>query len=245
MDVPGEVADAQFRFWTDALGSTTSRPAVNYPGTYSFVGTVDHLRLGVQRLEDGDLRWHFDLGAATPGAGAERVRTLGARTVDESHDGWVVLRDPAGLLFCTVREPNHLWLDVPSDLLDATVAFWSAALGREAVPEPGDEDTYFLLGTTGAGVTVGVQRLDDERLDDGEAHSEVPRWHVDIETDDVPAEVARMLELGATVDRAVDSWQILRDPAGQPFCVVQVQTEGFADAARVVSVTSPLASEWS
>ncbi len=220
MDVPAEVAGNQFRFWVDALESATARPSTNYPDTYFLIGTVDHLPVGVQRLDDGDLRWHLDLGSPSPHAGADRVIPLGAQVVDESHDGWIVLRDPAGLAFCTVRPPHHLWLDVPSDRLDATLAFWSAALGREAVPESGDEETYFLLGTTGAAVTLGVQRLDD-----GDAH-----WHVDIETDDITAEVSRLVALGAAVDRAVDSWQILRDPAGQPFCVVEIQTEGFTDA---------------
>src|SRR4051794_19253213 len=51
-----------------------------------------------------------------------------------------------------------------------------------------------------------------------------PRWHVDIETDDIPAEVARLEALGAR--RLADMgrfWQ-LTDPAGLVFCVVGIQT---------------------
>lgn len=59
-----------------------------------------------------------------------------------------------------------------------------------------------------------------------------PRLHLDIETDDVPAEVARLTELGATVDEPRDGYTIMRDPSGMVFCVVPVQTgEGFTEHA--------------
>ena len=49
-------------------------------------------------------------------------------------------------------------------------------------------------------------------------------WHVEIETDDLPAEVSRLEALGATRHRDMGSfWQTL-DPAGLVFCVVGVQT---------------------
>ena len=52
-----------------------------------------------------------------------------------------------------------------------------------------------------------------------------PRWHVDIETDDIAAEVDRLEALGATPApvRHGTFWQLL-DPAGLVFCVVGVQT---------------------
>ena len=51
------------------------------------------------------------------------------------------------------------------------------------------------------------------------------RIHLDIETDDVPAEVARVVALGARVveDRS-EGYTILEDPGGLVFCVVPVQT---------------------
>lgn len=53
------------------------------------------------------------------------------------------------------------------------------------------------------------------------------RVHIDIETDDVPAEVARLEELGAVVDKRMERWVIMRAPTGQRFCVVRVQRAGF------------------
>jgi hypothetical protein len=55
--------------------------------------------------------------------------------------------------------------------------------------------------------------------------------HLDIETDDIPAEVARLEKLGATVDKQMERWVVMRAPSGQRFCVVRVQRDGFeADA---------------
>ena len=65
------------------------------------------------------------------------------------------------------------------------------------------------------------------RLGDGEA-----RVHLDIETDDVDAEGARLEALGATrVEHGRSSW-VMRDPADLLFCVVPPQTDDLSgDAA--------------
>jgi Glyoxalase-like domain len=106
-----------------------------------------------------------------------------------------------------------LLLDLPPEHAAAGTAFWSAATGREVRRDPAAEQ-WGSLGSF-AGFSVEVQRT-------GEGTP--PRWHVDIETDDVPAEVARLEALGATRHRDMGSfWQLL-DPAGLVFCVVGVQT---------------------
>jgi len=50
------------------------------------------------------------------------------------------------------------------------------------------------------------------------------RVHIDIETDDVEAEVQRLEALGATRVETIKSWWLMRDPAGLLFCVVRVQS---------------------
>ena len=81
-------------------------------------------------------------------------------------------------------------------------------------PDPTDEK-WASLGSFADGWHVEIQRT-------GEGTP--PRWHVDIETDDIPAEVARLEALGATRHRDMGSfWQLL-DPAGLVFCVVGIQT---------------------
>jgi hypothetical protein len=54
-----------------------------------------------------------------------------------------------------------------------------------------------------------------QRLGEGTA-----RVHLDIHTDDLDAEVARLEHLGARRVQRVDSWQVMRDPAGLLFCVL-------------------------
>jgi hypothetical protein len=70
------------------------------------------------------------------------------------------------------------------------------------------------LGQRGAGLMLLMQRLE----------SGVPRLHLDIHTDDVDAEVARLERLGANRVQKVQTWWVMRDPAGLPFCVLPVST---------------------
>ncbi len=65
-------------------------------------------------------------------------------------------------------------------------------------------------------ISVQIQRVDHES-----------RVHLDIETDDIEAEVARLEKLGATVDRRLERWVVMKAPSGQRFCVVRVQRDGF------------------
>jgi predicted enzyme related to lactoylglutathione lyase len=103
-------------------------------------------------------------------------------------------------------------IDVPRADYDRTVAFWSAALDREAEVEADDPD-YTLFGEPTPGVMLMVQAVGDDS----------PRIHLDIETDDVDAEVARLVALGATEVQRLYTWAVMHDPAGVVFCVVRVQ----------------------
>uniref|UniRef100_UPI0037841EF3 VOC family protein n=1 Tax=Rudaea sp. TaxID=2136325 RepID=UPI0037841EF3 len=52
--------------------------------------------------------------------------------------------------------------------------------------------------------------------------------HLDIETDDLDAEVARLEALGATRIAFVKRWWVMQAPTGHRFCVVRKQREEFA-----------------
>jgi predicted enzyme related to lactoylglutathione lyase len=105
-------------------------------------------------------------------------------------------------------------IDHPEDDHAAALSFWSGVQG--VTPAQGDADMpdYHGLGRIGS-VAVWSQRT---------GSGTPPRVHLDIETDDVPAEVARVIALGATVLDERTSYTILQDPAGMVFCVVPVQT---------------------
>lgn len=116
-----------------------------------------------------------------------------------------------------------LLVDVPTDQAPAAAAFWSAALGVPAEPVPGEDQFTSLPGSL-PDLEMAVQAVDDR-----------PRYHVDIETDDVEAETARLVGLGAVeVDRWLDC-RILRAPGGHLLCVIprHSDSETFERHARV------------
>lgn len=114
---------------------------------------------------------------------------------------------------------NGLLIDCNTDDIDAAAAFWAGALGRPLDPDhPGTRGDYRMLETPPGQLSVQIQRVDHES-----------RIHLDIETDDIPAEVARLEKLGATVDKRMERWVVMRAPSGQRFCVVRVQRDGFPD----------------
>ena len=104
-------------------------------------------------------------------------------------------------------------IDAPVDQAAESAAFWSSALGVGVSSPPG-EPQFTTLEDALPGYVLAVQSVDDE-----------PRYHLDIETDDVPAEVARLVALGAT---EVSSWQgchTLRAPGGHLLCVIPVHSD--------------------
>jgi hypothetical protein len=58
------------------------------------------------------------------------------------------------------------------------------------------------------------------------------RVHIDIETDDVEAEVRRLEALGAGRQETVEGWWVMEDPCGNEFCVVPIQSGDFPTGAR-------------
>lgn len=113
-------------------------------------------------------------------------------------------------------------IDTPKDEAAETAEFWSAALGVGAESPPG-EPQYITLQDALPGYVLAVQAVDD-----------TPRYHLDIETDDVAAEVARLEGLGAV---EVSSWQgchTLRAPGGHLLCVIPVHSapDLFAERAQ-------------
>jgi hypothetical protein len=54
---------------------------------------------------------------------------------------------------------------------------------------------------------------------------DAPRYHVDIETDDVDAEVARLTALGALEESRWLDGHTLRAPGGHLLCVIPVHSD--------------------
>ncbi len=116
-----------------------------------------------------------------------------------------------------------LVIDCETDDLDEAAQFWGAALGCRVLArnaEPGDA-IYRQLETDPSQPKMLVQKV-----------GHPGRVHLDIETDDIEAEVARLERLGAKKVEKVRNLQVLEAPSGQRFCVVPPQRSDFADKAN-------------
>ncbi|MCC7267539.1 MAG: hypothetical protein IT546_09405 [Caulobacteraceae bacterium] len=114
---------------------------------------------------------------------------------------------------------------VDADHPAALARFWAAALDGYAVAPYDDAEIARLaaLGLTpetdtsvmveGPGPRLCFHLLPGPR-------SERNRLHLDVVAGDRETEIARLLTLGATRAREGDGYTVLRDPEGNPFCVV-------------------------
>jgi predicted enzyme related to lactoylglutathione lyase len=108
-------------------------------------------------------------------------------------------------------------LDCQVDDLATATEFWSKALGRAVASADQDGDgKYAELKTDKDEPFLLLQRVDH-----------APRIHLDIETDDIDAEVARLEALGAKRIEFIKRWWVMQAPTGHRFCVVRKQRAEF------------------
>ena len=108
-------------------------------------------------------------------------------------------------------------IDCRTDDLHGAARFWSEALGLATEPLPGAEgETYVKLRVPDERLHIEVQAVEHES-----------RVHLDIEADDVEAEVRRLEKLGAKRLAKVQTWFVMEAPTGQRFCVVRPQNRDF------------------
>ena len=111
-------------------------------------------------------------------------------------------------------------IDCETDDLGREAEFWGAALGGDVVkPTPGGR--YIDLRGDAADPHVILQQVDHPS-----------RVHLDIETDDIEAEVERLISLGATVVEKMERWTVMEAPSKHRFCVIGVRRDGFEKNAN-------------
>lgn len=113
-------------------------------------------------------------------------------------------------------------IDCKADDPDKAARFWAEALGRPLdAKHPGTRGNYRVLESPSNDLTVEIQRVDHES-----------RAHLDIETDDIEAEIERLEKLGAKVANRLERWVVMQAPTGQRFCVVRAHSPDFPKNAN-------------
>jgi hypothetical protein len=113
-------------------------------------------------------------------------------------------------------------IDCKTDDVQSAASFWSRALGMEVRPLPGEEGkNYMRLIDPNDRLQIEVQAV-----------SHPSRVHLDIESNDVDAEVRRLEALGAKRLQFVQTWWVMEAPTGQRFCVVRAKPGAFEQQAH-------------
>ena len=113
-------------------------------------------------------------------------------------------------------------IDCEAHDLDDAQAFWGQALGYAVKRSDNPEHrNYVRFEKPDEDVAVLLQKVDHPS-----------RVHLDIETDDIEAEVQRLETLGAKRVKQLPRWWIMEAPTGHRFCVVGPQRAGLDEHAN-------------
>ncbi len=102
--------------------------------------------------------------------------------------------------------------------------FWSQLLGWDVLAV---EDEYAMLkGPETA--ALGFGRVPDYEPPSWPNDRGSKQFHLDLKTTDIDAAERRCVELGATVpdQQPGETWRVLLDPAGHPFCLTNAANWG-------------------
>jgi hypothetical protein len=227
LDRPAPSFDAAVAFWTAVTGSTLSSPRGEHGEFATLIPRDGDAYLRMQRVAAGQGGSHVDVHTDDIAALADHAERLGA-SVEQRLDDVVVLRSPAGLLFCavahhgeTVRPApvsvdgrrtrvDQVCIDTPPDDYERECAFWTGLTGWEHRAALLPEYSYLVRPEPIA------MRILFQRLVDGH-----PGAHLDIASEDLEGSTADHVALGATVHARHTWWTTLHDPAGLPYCLTR------------------------
>ena len=105
----------------------------------------------------------------------------------------------------------------------ASAAFWSGMLGWDVTYSEGD---YAML--TGPSNALGFGRIEGYVAPDWPNENGSKQFHFDLAVDDLDAAQEAAVELGATVadPQPSETWRVLLDPSGHPFCLTKAENWG-------------------
>ena len=110
-------------------------------------------------------------------------------------------------------------IDCQTETLPEQADFWSLALGLK----PGRSDgRYIHLEGKDEDLVVTLQKVEHPS-----------RVHIDIETDDIDAEVKRLQTLGANIVEKMERWVVMEAPSKHRFCIIKPARSDFESNANV------------
>jgi hypothetical protein len=224
IDRPAAALGRAQEFWTAVTDTRLSAPR-GASGEFATLlpGDGADACVKVQGVDSGDGGAHLDFALDDVPEFVTAALRLGARTVAE-HDGWAVLRSPAGQLFCAVpwhgesvrpavvrgSRLDQVCLDIPPSRYDAEVAFWSGLLTGWSARPGSLPEFHVVAPPAGLPVRVLLQRLGTERPASA---------HLDLACADIEKTGAEHERLGAVRLSRGSHWAVLRDPAGGTYCL--------------------------
>lgn len=110
-------------------------------------------------------------------------------------------------------------VDCQTENLSGEAEFWCQALGLD----PGRSDErYIHLNGRSEDVQVVMQKADHPS-----------RVHIDIESDDIDAEVKRLQTLGAIIVEKMERWVVMEAPSKHRFCIISPTRSDFEANANI------------
>lgn len=109
-------------------------------------------------------------------------------------------------------------IDCQTENLNDAADFWQQALGKT---KGAADDKYVCLDGKIDEPRVLIQKVNHQS-----------RIHIDIETDDIDAEVRRLQQLGATVVKKMEKWVVMQAPTKQRFCIINQIRDDFDENAN-------------
>ncbi len=228
IDFPASDFEAGTQFWLAATGYRLSAPRGQQQEFASLLPPHGDDYLRVQRLGDGPTRLHLDVHVDDPWAVAAQAEAVGAELTNASQHSSLVLRSPAGVVFCLVTgragevpaaadwadgqrsRVDEVVFDIPAPDLEAEVAFWQALAGGQWRSVGGE---YPFEGRA-AGAWALRLRLQPAVI------ARAPIGHLHLRTTHRTAEVARLVAAGAEVGAVRDGWTVMSGPGGMSLCVL-------------------------
>jgi predicted enzyme related to lactoylglutathione lyase len=234
------------RFWAGVLGYDTEQRGESWAAMHAGGDGPELLFNPLPKSPTIELPVHLDVNVPEREAEVERLVGLGAKIVvtkteqaGELTEMWTVMRDPEGNGFCVQgpdpRRPHPYIGNITFSCAEprrVVGPFWSRALGW---PEQQIPDDFVQMLRD---ANVDVDREFDAHYAIRESDTSIPRLlfqqreksrpashpiHLDLAADDRQSEVERLVAAGGSVvetkTRGDQTWTVLRDPEGTPFCV--------------------------